>query len=50
MKWYILQGGEIVFTGSETECDAVVEKDETGELEMYPENAYDENLAKSYGY
>lgn len=50
MKWHVLRGGEIVFTGSEAECEAILEKDETGELEMYPEEGWDANLAKSYGY
>ena len=37
MKWYVVQNGEIVFTGTEEECGAIIAEDETGELEMYPE-------------
>ena len=40
MKWYVVQNGEIVFIGTEEECGEVIGEDMTGELEMYPADAY----------
>lgn len=40
MKWFVVRNGEIVFSGTEEECGAIIAEDETGELEMYPADAY----------
>lgn len=37
MKYYVVRNGEILFTGTEEECGAIVAEDLTGELEIYPE-------------
>ena len=36
--WYIVRNGEILFTGTEEECDMKMEADTTGELEMHSED------------
>ena len=40
MKWFVVQNGEVVFSGTEEECGAIIGEDTTGELEMYPADAY----------
>lgn len=37
-KWHVLHNGEIIYSGTETQCSKLIEKDTTGELEMYPES------------
>ena len=39
MIWHIVRNGEIIFTGTEKECEEIISKDTTGEIEMYPEEA-----------
>ena len=36
--WHVVKDGEVVFTGTEEECDNMIEYDETGLLEKYPES------------
>jgi hypothetical protein len=38
--WYVAKNGEIIFKGTERECNEIIEKDLSGELEMYPKEAY----------
>jgi len=40
MMWYIAKNGEIIFSGTEQECIKIIEKDMSGELEMYHKEAY----------
>lgn len=35
--WYVVEFGEVIFSGTEEECGAIIAEDETGNLEMYPE-------------
>ena len=35
--WYVVKFGEIIFSGTEEECGAIVAEDLTGDLEIYPE-------------
>ncbi len=37
--YFVVRNGEIVFRGSEEECGKIIEKDMTGELEIYPASA-----------
>ena len=39
MKWYVVRNGEILFTGTENQCVRIIDKDESDNLEMYPEEA-----------
>lgn len=39
MKWYIVKNGEIMYAGTEKECEEIIKNDITGEIEMYPETA-----------
>ena len=39
-SWYLVRNGEILFKGTEVECAFEIWIDETGELEMYPADAY----------
>ena len=36
--WYVVKDGEVIFSGTEEECDNMIENDTTGQLEMYPES------------
>lgn len=36
--WYVVRFGKIIFRGTEEECGAIIAKDMTGDLEMYPED------------
>lgn len=36
--WYVVKDGEVIFTGTEEECNEMIENDMTGLLEMYPES------------
>ena len=38
-RWYVVRNGEIVFSGTEKQCAKIIQKDLTGELEMYPASA-----------
>lgn len=35
--WYVVEFGEVVFSGTEEECGVMIAADETGNLEMYHE-------------
>ena len=37
--FYVVRNGDILFFGTETDCSAMVEKDVTGLLEVYPASA-----------
>ena len=37
--YYVVRDGEILFSGTEAECNEVIGKDETGLLEVYPASA-----------
>lgn len=37
-QWYVVHNGEIIYSGTETQCSKLIAKDMTGELEMYPES------------
>lgn len=37
--FYVVRNGDILFFGTETDCNALVEKDMTGLLEVYPASA-----------
>ena len=48
MKWYVVRDGEVIFSGTEDECGAVISEDMTDELEMYPADAYCEREKKIF--
>jgi len=37
--YYVVRDGEILFSGTEAECDEIVSRDMTGQLEVYPASA-----------
>lgn len=37
-NWVVVKDGEVIFTGTEEECNDMIENDMTGLLEMYPES------------
>ena len=37
--YYVVRDGEILFSGTEAECDEIVGRDMTGQLEVYPASA-----------
>lgn len=39
MRFYVVMDGEVLFSGTEEECEKIVAEDMTGDLEIYPENA-----------